>query len=77
MYAAWLPDGRTVYSSGIHEDGTQGLWAIGDRGRGEPRLVVTFDRPELSLAWFSAGSDWVYLSVGTTKSDVWVATIRR
>jgi dipeptidyl aminopeptidase/acylaminoacyl peptidase len=71
------PDRQTIYSTGTHEDGTSGLWAIGDRGRGELRLVVAFDRPELSLAWFTAGTHRVYVSVGTTKSDVWVATIRR
>jgi dipeptidyl aminopeptidase/acylaminoacyl peptidase len=36
--AAVSPDGQTIYSNGVHEDGTHGLWAIGDRGRGEPRL---------------------------------------
>jgi dipeptidyl aminopeptidase/acylaminoacyl peptidase len=71
------PDRRTIYSMGTHEDGTRGLWAIGERGRGEPRLVVAFDRPELSTYWLTAGNDRVYLGVGTTESDVWVATVRR
>jgi Tol biopolymer transport system component len=71
------PDTRTIYSKGRDEDGTHGLWAIDDRGRGEPRLVVVFDRPEMEAYWTSFGSDRVYFSVGTTESDVWVATLKR
>ncbi|NJD19357.1 MAG: hypothetical protein FIA95_08775, partial [Gemmatimonadetes bacterium] len=74
--AAVSPDRQTIYSTGTHEDGTAGLWAIGDRGRGEPRLVVTYDRQELQAFWLAAGSDRVYLTVGTTESDVWVANIK-
>ncbi|HSW30993.1 MAG TPA: BTAD domain-containing putative transcriptional regulator [Longimicrobiales bacterium] len=71
------PDRRTLYSWGMHEDGRYGLWAVGDRGRGEPRLVIAFDRPELERYWQAEGRDRIYVGVGTTQSDVWVATLRR
>ncbi len=70
------PDGHTLYSRGIHKDGTEGVWAIPDFGRGEPRLVVAFDDPALRSFYLSVGPDRLYLSVDRPESDIWVANIK-
>lgn len=70
-------DGTTLYSRGRHKDGTLGVWALPDRGRGAPRLVVRYDDPLLVCHFISIGPDRVYLTVERNESDVWVATVRR
>ena len=70
------PDKRTIYSKSVHEDGTSGIWAVGDRGRGEPRLVVALDRPDLGHHVVSVAGDRIYLTARRKESDVWVATVR-
>jgi hypothetical protein len=69
-------DGRTLYSRGYHKDGTLGVWAIPDWGRGEPRLVVVYDSPRLAAHFISVGPDRLYLTVERNESDIWVATVR-
>ncbi|NJD18275.1 MAG: hypothetical protein FIA95_03200 [Gemmatimonadetes bacterium] len=70
-------DGRTLYSRGRHKDGTLGVWAIPDRGRGEPRLIVRYDDPLLQSHFMSVGPDRLYLTVERNESDIWVATVKR
>jgi len=70
-------DGRTLYSRGVLEDGSEGIWAIPDFGRGEPRLVVAFDDPSAGCFYLSVGPDHLYLTVQRHESDIWVATLKR
>ena len=70
------PDG-TLYSRGLHKDGSEGVWAIPDYGRGEPRLVVRFDDPPRHVIYMSVGPDRLYLTVQDDPSDIWVATLKR
>lgn len=71
------PDGRTLYSRGIQKDGYEGIWAIPDFGRGEPRPVIAFDDPALRSFYLSVGPDRLYVTVDRPESDVWVATVKR
>jgi Tol biopolymer transport system component len=69
-------DGRTIYNDAVDGDGRQGIWAIPVAG-GPARLVVAFDDPSLAfLGGFSVGPDRIYLSVGESESDIWVAKLR-
>jgi DNA-binding SARP family transcriptional activator/Tol biopolymer transport system component len=70
------PGSRTLYSRGVTRDGSQGLWAIPDLGRGEPRLIVRFDDPSLRIVFTSIGPDRAYLNLERHESDVWVATVK-
>jgi TolB protein len=71
-------DGRTIYASGVHQDGRQGVWAIPSTGVGEPRLVIEYDDPTLVNYWgfLSVGPDRLYLTVAQYESDIWVARLR-
>jgi len=71
------PGSRTLYSRGIHKDGTLGIWAVDDWGRGTPRLIVRFDDPFVDSNFISVGPDRLYLTVQRDESDVWVAQLRR
>lgn len=71
------PGSRTLYSRGITRDGSQGLWAIPDLGRGEPRLIVRFDDPTIRFGWFSVGPGQAYLNLERHESDIWVASVKR
>jgi Tol biopolymer transport system component len=68
-------DGSTVYGNGIHEDGSEGIWAIPPQG-GEPKLVVTYDGVEISgLRFFSVGPENLHVTVGEVESDIWVMDV--
>ena len=73
-------DGRTIYAEGTHTDGRRGVWAVPVRGRGEPRLVVAFDDPSLTLppagGMFSIGPEHLYFPVSQYESDIWMARLR-
>jgi Tol biopolymer transport system component/DNA-binding SARP family transcriptional activator len=71
------PDGHTLYSRGVDKDGAEGIWAIPDFGRGEPRLVVAFDDPVFRCFYLSVGPERLYLTASRDESDIWVATLRR
>jgi Tol biopolymer transport system component/DNA-binding SARP family transcriptional activator len=74
----WVSRSRgTLYSRGIHKDGTEGIYAVGDWGRGEPRLVVAYDDPSLQAFYMSVGPDRIYLTVQRDESDIWVARLKR
>jgi serine/threonine protein kinase/Tol biopolymer transport system component len=69
-------DGRTIYNDAVDRDGRRGIWAI-PVARGPARLVVAFDDPSVQfLGGLSVGPDRIYLSVGESESDIWVATLR-
>ncbi len=70
-------DGRTLYCRGLHKDGTSGIWAIPDYGRGEPREIVRFDDPYYRVIYISVGPDRLYLTLEHDESDIWVATLKR
>jgi hypothetical protein len=70
-------DGRTLYSRGLHKDGTEGIWAIPAFGRGEPRQIVKFDDPPRYVVYISVGPDRLYLTVQDDESDIWVANVKR
>jgi Tol biopolymer transport system component len=71
------PDGLTRYTSGVHEDGRRGIWAI-PTARGEPRLVIADDDPALvDFGALSVGPGRLYLTVAEYESDVWVAKLAR
>jgi hypothetical protein len=73
----WVSRSRgTLYSRGVHKDGTQGIYALADWGRGEPRLIVRYDEPPLQAYYMSVGRDRLYLTVQREESDIWVARLR-
>jgi Tol biopolymer transport system component len=68
-------DGSTIYAYGIHEDGSEGIWAIPAQG-GEPNLTVAFDDDEIGgVMWFSVGPDNLYVTVQEAESDIWVMDV--
>ncbi len=68
-------DGSTIYSYAMHEDGSEGIWAIPAQG-GEPNLVVAYDDAELTGGLlFSVGPDHVYVTVGQSEVDIWVMDV--
>ncbi len=67
---------ETLYSVGIAKDGTWGIYAVPEMGRGEPRLVVRYDDPALQGWFLSVGPDRLYLTVSHNESDIWVARLR-
>jgi Tol biopolymer transport system component/tRNA A-37 threonylcarbamoyl transferase component Bud32 len=70
-------DGKTLYVLATHQDGREGIWAIGDGGRGAARLVIAVDDPSLTPRPFlSIGPDRLYLTVAEYESDIWVARLR-
>jgi len=75
FYAAWAPDGRTLYylaksarAASIH--------AIAPAG-GPSRLLVRFDDPLLQPMRYGFATDGrtFYLTMGSHESDVWVADL--
>jgi Tol biopolymer transport system component/tRNA A-37 threonylcarbamoyl transferase component Bud32 len=75
LFARYARDGRTIYVSGTHRDGRQGVWAIPVAG-GAPRLVVASDDPALVATFLSVSSDRLYLAVSQYESDIWVAKLK-
>jgi hypothetical protein len=76
-FAQYSRDGKTLYFAALRNDGRQGIWAIGEGGRGAARLAVAFDDPALQgTPWISVGPDRLYLSVAEFESDIWVARLR-
>jgi hypothetical protein len=74
-FGVFAPDGSTRYTSGVHEDGRRGIWAI-PTARGEPRLVIADDDPALvNFGALSVGPGRLYLTVAEYESDVWVAAL--
>jgi len=73
----YAPDGRTMYSYGIHRDGRVGVWALPLQG-GAARLVVASDDPALAPfgVGISVGRDRLYLTVSEYESDIWVAKLK-
>jgi TolB protein len=75
QYQKFSRDGSTIYAWGRHEDGTEGIWAIPVQG-GEPSVVVAYDRAEIvAQRWLAVGPDRLYLTVGQTDVDIWVADV--
>jgi Tol biopolymer transport system component len=75
LVARYARDGRTIYVSGTHRDGRQGVWAIPVAG-GAPRLVIASDDPARVATFLSMGPDRLYLAVSEYESDIWVAKLR-
>ena len=73
-------DGRTVYVVASQRDGRRGVWALPLAPGAQPRLVVAFDDPMLSVPLpegnLSVSRDHVYLTVAEHESDIWVAKLR-
>jgi len=74
LFARFARDGRTIYVSGTHRDGRQGVWAIPMAG-GALRLVVASNDPALVATFLSVGIDLLYLAVSQYESDIWVAKL--
>jgi Tol biopolymer transport system component len=70
-------DGSTIYSYAVHEDGSEGIWAIpAQGGEHEPNLVVAYDDAEVTGGvLFSVGPDHVYVTVGQSEVDIWVMDV--
>jgi Tol biopolymer transport system component len=68
-------DGSTIYVYGIHEDSSEGIWAIPLQG-GEPRLVVAYDDVDIEgTEMFSVGPDHLYITIAEHESDIWVTDL--
>lgn len=67
-------DGTTMYLRG-KRGGHGGLWALPTSG-GDPRLVVPFDDPSLTVMTYpgtiNVSHGRLYLTVGEFESDIWV-----
>jgi Tol biopolymer transport system component len=69
----WSRDGRFIYFSGVHADGSAALYSIPAAG-GRPRLLVQYDDPAKQVFFwgFSVGEGKVYLTVSEFESDIYV-----
>jgi len=75
-WSRYSRDGSTIYAYGVHEDGTEGIWALSPRS-GALRLAVAFDDAELFGTYmFSVGPEHLYVTVSEVASDIWVADLQ-
>ena len=76
LYAAWAPDGRTIYYVAKSATGSS-IHAVPTRG-GPSRLVVDFDDPTRQHARYGFATDgkMFYFTVGSHESDVWVMELK-
>ncbi len=76
----YSPDSWTLYAVAANRDGRRGVWALPVGRAGEPRLVVAFDDPTLSVPSpegnLSVGPGELYLTVAEHQSVIWVAKLR-
>jgi len=77
FYAAWSPDGETLYYLTRRPTGWA-IRAIPTRG-GERRTLVLFDDPARQPARYGFSTDGrtFYLTIGSNESDVWVMELER
>jgi serine/threonine-protein kinase len=75
FYAAWAPDGKTVYylSNGPEGSSIRAVPATG----GPARSLVRFDDPnrQHTLYGFTTDGRTFYFTVGANESDIWVAEL--
>ncbi|MFC1639210.1 protein kinase [Gemmatimonadota bacterium] len=68
-------DGSTIYGHGVHEEGSEGIWAVPLQG-GEPNLVVVYDDAEMAgMINFSVGPDRLCVTVQEAEVDIWVMDV--
>jgi hypothetical protein len=68
-------DGSTIYFYGVHEDASEGIWAMPAQG-GEPNLVIVNDDAETrGLVQLSVDPDHLYVTVEEHESDIWVMDV--
>ena len=77
FYAAWSPDGRTLYYLAQGSEGWS-LRAVPARG-GPSRVLVRFDDPtrQHTRYGFSTDGRAFYFTIGSHESDVWVMELGR
>jgi Tol biopolymer transport system component/tRNA A-37 threonylcarbamoyl transferase component Bud32 len=76
LYAAWAPDGRTIYYVAESATGSS-IHAVPLQG-GPSRLLVDFDDPTRQHTRYGFATDGktFYFTVGSHESDVWVMELK-
>ncbi len=70
---AWSPDSRLIYYKAFDSERHSSFWSVAPTG-GTPRLLVTFDNPELQSRRneFATDGTRFFFTVGVHESDLWV-----
>ena len=77
MFAAWAPDGRTIYYL-AKTSSRSSIHAVPPEG-GPSRLVVDFDDParQHTRYGFTTDGKMFYFTIGSHESDIWVMNLER
>ncbi len=70
---AWSPDSRLIYYKAFDSERRSSFWSVPPAG-GTPRLLVTFDNPQLQSRRneFVTDGTRFFFTVGVHESDLWV-----